>query len=60
MQSWLKSLTGSGEITELPKELTRLIEQAKRDKRALRDLLKRSEAASKKIDGGGRTGFERR
>jgi len=50
MQSWLKSLLGSGEITELPKELTQLIEQAKRDKRALRELLKRSEAASKKIE----------
>ena len=50
MQSWLKSLMGSGEITELPKELAQLLEQAKRDKRALRDLLKRSEAAAKKIE----------
>ena len=50
MQSWLKSLLGSGDLTELPEELTKLLAQAKRDKRALRDLLKRSETTSKKIE----------
>ena len=51
MQSWLKSLLGSGELTELPEELNQLLAQAKRDKRALRDLLKRLETASKRIEG---------
>ena len=50
MKPWLKSLLGSGEFTELPEELSKLLDQAKRDKRALRDLLKRSETASKKIE----------
>ncbi len=46
MQSWLKSLMGSGELTEIPEELTKLLAQAKRDRKALRELLKRSETAS--------------
>lgn len=50
MQSWLKSLLGSGELKELPAELTELLAQAKRDKKALRDLLKRAETASKKVE----------
>ena len=50
MKPWLKSLLGSGEFTELPEELSKLLDQAKRDKRALRDLRKRSETASKKIE----------
>lgn len=49
MRSWLKSLRGSGELTELPEELTKLLAQAKRDRKALRDLLKRSETASKEM-----------
>ena len=32
--SW-KSLFGSGELTELPEELTRLLAQAKRDNKTL-------------------------
>ena len=48
--SWLKSLLGDGELTELPEELTKLIAQAKRDAKSLRGLLKRSETASKKIE----------
>ena len=51
MQSWLKSLLGSGELTELPEELAKLLAQAKRDRKALRELLKRSETASKEIGG---------
>ena len=51
MQSWLKSLMSSGELTEIPEELTKLLAQAKRDRKALGDLLKRSETASKKIEG---------
>ena len=51
MQSWLKSLLSSGELTELPKELTKLLAQAKRDREALGELLKRSETASKEIGG---------
>ncbi len=47
---WLKSLLGSGELTELPAELTKLLDQAKRDRKALGDLLKRSNTASKKIE----------
>ena len=51
MQSWLKSLLGSGELTELPEEFAKLLAQAKRDRKALRELLKRSETASKEIGG---------
>ena len=47
--SW-KSLFGSGELTELPKELTDLLAQSKRDSKALRELLKRSETAAKKFE----------
>ena len=46
--SW-KSLFGSGELTELPEELTRLLTQAKRDNKTLRELLKRAETAEKKF-----------
>jgi chromosome segregation ATPase len=49
MQSWLKSLMGSGELTELPEEFAKLLAQAKRDRKALRELLKRSETASQEI-----------
>ena len=45
----LKSLFGSGELTELPEELTRLLTQAKRDNKTLRELLKRAETAEKKF-----------
>ena len=51
MQSWLKSLLSSGELTEMPEELAKLLAQAKRDRKALGDLLKRSETASKEIGG---------
>ena len=51
MQSWLKSLLGSGELTELPEELIKLLAQAKGDRKALGELLKRSETASKEIEG---------
>ena len=51
MQSWLKSLLGCGGLTELPEELAKLLAQAKRDRKALRELLKRSETASKEIGG---------
>ena len=51
MQSWIKSLFGSGGLTELPEELTQLLAEAKRERTALRDLLKRSETASKKFEG---------
>ena len=47
--SW-KSLFGSGELTEIPKELTDLLAQSKRDSKALRELLKRSETAAKKFE----------
>ena len=50
MQPWLKSLLSSGELTEVPEELTKLLAQAKRDRKAFRDLLKRSETASKEIE----------
>ncbi len=46
MASWIQSLFGgSGEITELPEDLQKIFVQAKRDRKALRDLLKRSEKA---------------
>ncbi len=51
MQSWLKSLMGSGDLTELPEELAKLLAQAKRDRKALRELLKRAETTSKEIGG---------
>ena len=51
MQSWLKSLLSSGELTEIPEELTTLLAQAKRDRKALRELLKRSETALTEIGG---------
>ena len=51
MQSWIKTLLRSGKLEELPEELTKLLAQAERDRKALSDLLKRSEAASKKIEG---------
>ena len=51
MQSWIKTMLGSGKLEELPEELTKLLAQAKSDQEALGDLLKRSEAASKKIGG---------
>ena len=51
MQSWLKLLLSSGELTEVPEELAKPLAQAKRDRKALRDLLKRSETASKKMGG---------
>jgi chromosome segregation ATPase len=47
--SW-KSLFASGELTELPKELTDLLPQTKRDSKALRELLKQSETAVKKLE----------
>ena len=47
--SW-KSLFSSGELTDLPKELTDLLGQSKRDSKALRELLKRSETAAKKFE----------
>ena len=46
--SW-KSLFGSGELTELPEELAKLLAQAKRDNKTLRELLKRAETAEKKF-----------
>ena len=46
--SW-KSLFSSGELTELPEELTRLLAQAQRDNKTLRELLKRAETAEKKF-----------
>ena len=46
MASWIQSLFGgSGEITELPEDLQKIFVQAKRDRKALRDLLNRSEKA---------------
>ena len=46
MASWIQSLFGgSGEITELPEDLQKIFVQAKRDRKALRDLLMRSENA---------------
>ena len=46
MASWIQSLFGgSGEITELPEDLQKIFVQAKRDRKALRDLLKQSEEA---------------
>lgn len=47
--SW-KSLFAGGELTELPKELTDLLAQTKRDSKALRELLKQSETAAKKLE----------
>ena len=49
MASWIKSLFGGNEevnpLTELPEDLKKIFEQAKRDRKALRDLLRRSEKA---------------
>ena len=47
--SW-KSLFASGELTELPKELTDLLAQTERDSKTLRELLKESETAAKKLE----------
>ncbi len=47
--SWLKSLRGSGELAELPEELTQLLAQVERDSQALRELLKKSETAEEQF-----------
>ena len=47
--SW-KSLFGSADLTELPKELAELLAQSKRDSEALRELLERSDTATKKFE----------
>ena len=47
MSSWIKSLFGGGEVPEPSEELSKLLEQAKRDKRALGELLKRADKVSK-------------
>ena len=47
MSSWIKSKFGGGEVPERSEELSKLLEQAKRDKKALGDLLKRADKASK-------------
>ena len=50
MASWLKSFFGgSDEITDLPEDLQKMLAQAKRDRRALRDLLRRSEKAQQTL-----------
>ena len=53
MASWIKSLFGGSaelnELTELPKDLKQIFEQAKRDRKALRDLLRRSEKAQQAL-----------
>ena len=50
MPSWFKSVFGSGGPEELPAELAKLLAQAKRDRKALRDLLKRAETASNRVE----------
>ena len=46
MASWLKSFFGGSEqIKDLPEDLQKMLAQAQRDRRALRDLLRRSEKA---------------
>ena len=45
-----KSLFASGELTELPEELTDLLAETKRNSKALRELLKQSETAAKKLE----------
>ncbi len=50
MASLFKSFFGGGELEELPEELRKLLAQAKRDKKSLRDLAKRLETASSKVE----------
>ena len=49
MASWIKSLFGGDEevdeLTELSEDLKKIFEQAKGHRKALRDLLRRSEKA---------------
>jgi hypothetical protein len=46
MASWLKAFVGgSEEIEDIPEDLQKMLAQAKRDRRALRELLRRSEKA---------------
>ena len=52
--SW-KSLFGGGELEELPKELSELLAQSKRDTKALQELLKRSEKAVEAVSSAERT-----
>jgi len=47
--SW-KSLFGSRELTELPKELAELLAQSKHDSEELRELLKRSDTKVSELD----------
>ena len=47
--SW-KSLFGSGDLTVLPEEHSELLAQSERDSKALRELLERSETATKKFE----------
>ena len=47
--SW-KSLFGSADLTELPEELAELLAQSKRDSEGLRELLERSDTATKKFE----------
>jgi hypothetical protein len=42
MQTWIKTLLGSGKLEELPEEFAKLLAQAKRDREALEKLLKPS------------------
>ena len=46
MASWIKALFGDEEPSE---ELAKLLAKAERDRRALRDLLKRADEASKSL-----------
>ena len=41
MASLIKSFFGGRELEDLPEELRKLLAQAKRDKKSLRDLVKR-------------------
>ena len=53
MASWVKSLFGGNqelkELTELPEDLQKIFAQAKRDRKALQDLLRRSEKAQESL-----------